>query len=893
MFNKKLFNQLVLIIITILFGICPQLSGEWVESNYFGLGNFYFYDNAGYFVQIQESPYVIYFYNRSIIVIDTERGRIRGGIHLDHQFYSGSVAIIPDPESGWNMFYYDSSSDNFGKLHIDPSGQFSNDVYLLKSSEKSSPAVGIPEKHQVWYFMEKILCLNTDDETWNEYDFPLGWDYNFRSTNLFPVFSADYILCTSYGNTIKGYQAFLFNMETGNSKTLVAEDNSFFHKIRDVAEWKNHPGYFIILQKNEIYSLDINSGKIELLIEGFEASSSKRIMQNESGILYFLGNTNLLYILNLEEKTFQTIEFQLEENLYFQGAASYYDKKRDKIIDIIYEDSEVVTGSVNPRLCLINPKTYLIEYLSEPFERIGCDIYLEEDNKFVFISTPDLYVVDLNTYEYKKTIPIEYNAITCEILKGSDDSIMVNNIYGPDFVKIRPDCNREIHNSGINANLVCGFPDGKGCIVGDFLYLSTRYYRNYYDFKYYEFEDGSSRDIEFIDSCNTFLSDSMNDQLIVLSYKDIHFISSDLSIKSWFAPEGLNFTSVYYMFNEEKNTLWLYYYNLDNDDRYFYKLSTKTNSLIDSFIIENEEVTYILHTEYDPSGKYLYFIDKKENGTVRVLVIFDVDKKEIVKRITLQTEIESSSFFQKVIPGIIPVPEKDKLFLWDHYGSWCIDTNTWEILYGESKSNPRAIGSVPGGFYDEQNNQVVLVDSSYDPEGTGSDHRRCLIVNLDTGDIVNEYESPSGSLVHISKDDKIILFLETDGSRINILHLEPEWETPARIQPGTNYIQFGEGDEAKFTINIRNDYDFSQDVTAYMWLYAPDGTMFFFDGISLNMDIKGIPLTLPANLDIAGDILAFTMPAGVPEGFYNINAVLINENGDRGPVGTWNFYVKD
>ena len=69
--------------------------------------------------------------------------------------------------------------------------------------------------------------------------------------------------------------------------------------------------------------------------------------------------------------------------------------------------------------------------------------------------------------------------------------------------------------------------------------------------------------------------------------------------------------------------------------------------------------------------------------------------------------------------------------------------------------------------------------------------------------------------------------------------------------------------------------------------------MLFFNGIGFTFDVTGIELEIPADTDITADFLSFTMPAGVPEGFYNLNAVFINDNGERGPIGTWNFYVKD
>jgi len=188
----------------------------------------------------------------------------------------------------------------------------------------------------------------------------------------------------------------------------------------------------------------------------------------------------------------------------------------------------------------------------------------------------------------------------------------------------------------------------------------------------------------------------------------------------------------------------------------------------------------------------------------------------------------------------------------------------------------------------------VIVDHSWIKSKPIQERQSIYQIDTETGKVLsrNGFHSSIRTVFFPRNKDEVFLLYE-DESMIYHYLLNPSWNNPATITPSTNYIQFGEGDNAKFTVNIRNEYDFSQDVTAYMWLYAPDGTMLFFDGSSLTTNIIGIPLTLPANLDITGDILAFTMPAGVPEGFYNFNAVLINENGDRGPVGTWNFYIKD
>ena len=69
--------------------------------------------------------------------------------------------------------------------------------------------------------------------------------------------------------------------------------------------------------------------------------------------------------------------------------------------------------------------------------------------------------------------------------------------------------------------------------------------------------------------------------------------------------------------------------------------------------------------------------------------------------------------------------------------------------------------------------------------------------------------------------------------------------------------------------------------------------MLFFNGSGLTFEITGIPFTLSAETDMDVNIISFTVPAEVPEGFYNFNAVFINEQGNRGPIGSFNFRIKN
>ena len=94
-------------------------------------------------------------------------------------------------------------------------------------------------------------------------------------------------------------------------------------------------------------------------------------------------------------------------------------------------------------------------------------------------------------------------------------------------------------------------------------------------------------------------------------------------------------------------------------------------------------------------------------------------------------------------------------------------------------------------------------------------------------------------------------------------------------------------------VDIKNGKD-RNNVRAYVWLCLPHGENLYFDGTSWTSQVTGIPFIIPPNLEREDVVLAnFTIPPIMPEGFYNFNAQFVEEHGDRGPMGTWNFYVGD
>ena len=81
---------------------------EWTESIYYGSGNLSIKLSfpIGYFHEIPGSTFAAFESENNLLILDLFTGRIRGGRPLSHGFNYRNVSIIPDPVSGWNLFYY-------------------------------------------------------------------------------------------------------------------------------------------------------------------------------------------------------------------------------------------------------------------------------------------------------------------------------------------------------------------------------------------------------------------------------------------------------------------------------------------------------------------------------------------------------------------------------------------------------------------------------------------------------------------------------------------------------------------------------------------------------------------------------------------------------------------
>ncbi|MBU1626191.1 hypothetical protein KKB18_02385, partial [bacterium] len=352
----------IFFLLAIVFSYNALLSAEWIENNNFGFGNLSFTlsgSTHGFFLKIPDSPYMVYYKHRNIIIFDVNDIKIRGGRLMPPGSYYDSFCVIPDPVSGWNLFYYydneNTKEKKNGKLHIEPDGQFGEDRLLMDDPSKVALPIGIPERSQVWFFADKILRLNVIYDSWSEFNYPKGWDSDSRVANAFQNLSYNSMIIISYIEATSDFQALILNIDTGETKLITAEKGFFDYKLT-IEAWNFHPDKYIIRKESEIYSYDSQTNKIELLMKdlGFEVLS---IMQDESGRKLYVLRDTAVFVLDLINKTVETHEIPLQEGFVFYSTG-IYDLTRKKII------SELGKNMFDYRIFgIINLEDFTIEYL--------------------------------------------------------------------------------------------------------------------------------------------------------------------------------------------------------------------------------------------------------------------------------------------------------------------------------------------------------------------------------------------------------------------------------------------------------------------------------------------------------------------------------------------------
>jgi len=896
--------------VVLLFVGFGVLHAQWLEYESPALGNFTTgtYGTSS-FHMIPDSQYIILsdglsqginnFIGNNIISLDIETARIRSSVSRSTKMEW--PVIIPDTDSGWNIYFHGGyGSSTLGMIHIDAHGEFENEELLRKTLQYPVLTAGIPERGEVWFIGDRIYRLTIRDDLWSEFHYPEMWDSDLSSQSraIFMSENKKTLFVRFKGKTIDKEQMMMLDLITGHTSLLIPPDEDFLESIKDIKEWKGHDGLYLILMKRSIWIYNELTGSIALYLDELETSTTNLMQTGDGEKLYLFGrNDNTLKIVNLEDKTIEKMTFLIEENWFFDYSFAELNRKKGQLITLI-KTGELITGDVRNKPVIIDLKDFSLNYIPGITLRAISPVYLKDLNVLIAKSSnsPSILVY-LDSGKVKPLIQFNYHADNWSGMDNIYPSLL-NNTDSSTFCHLIAPRKREIHEVNILSDLtvsdICKFPYTDCCLIIGNVETKNHFIK-------YSFNSMESTELELpFDIINLF-SDPSYKQIIGFnrygSYIGaVQFIKSDEINGYWLPPQedGVQYIT-FATFDPERSKFWICA-GTESGEKVIYKLSVETYELEDSFKLPSGSLKTVLNHTIDHSQNLIYLINNLYSEEERELVIIDLDEKSVIKRITLQVNVDHDKQPPETYtyPCMIPIPGRNRLFIWDGNGSWSVDTKSMEVLYGEVKDDPKekywGKYKITQGIWDEEEDRILVIDDTYILPREPS---RVLEFDLDTGEITREIELPQyfDKVFFPESKDKII-FLDSDESKVYTLHLDPGWENPATVQPKTNYLQFGIGDNARFTLHIKNG-ESEKNVTAYVWLITPNGDMLFMTPGNVIPELRSFPLILPANVDVDWDILNFSVPEILPEGFNNFNAVLINENGDRGPVGTWNFYVKD
>jgi len=898
--------QLILFVITMV----GSLKGAWFEGERILSGNVVI--RKGAFAEMPGSTLGLYsnvFKKKSlgdkIISFDIATLKCKDSIKIEEGNHY--PIVVPLKTGGWNLYYARGLyTKTLMYLHIKSNGEFGTKENILKTIDyKAFCAVSIPKRHEAWFVSDKIYRLDVDNNQWLEFPYPEGWDMEQGNLKIFKTDDQKTLFITSVGESISKIQAAMVDMETHEIRKL--ESDKFYSL--DIQQWYGHEGHYLMLFSDSLYKYNAKRDEVELLIDDF-STISNIIMQDARGeSLYLLGHHNVpetgvlvndLYVLDLVEKTLETYALPFETPWQIVGNRPlFFDQARMKIIALVAAGRLPVKW----KPVIIDLEKKLMSFIPVvPPEGVSNELqiyHVQEKNLLLFSKSSNIGIYDLDSGELKNSIVMGYSPYDWSVIKGQEDTKIIGNTSGTQLCHLILPGRRQLIGVGLRSSKICYYPDKSAVFM-----MGKEPENDEYKFGEYHFDDNLFEMIEpgYIipkyPSLKLYADYSTNQIIGFLNseeYEDglLQFIKPDGDITIWRPPSEDRSQDKCHYYDEENDAFWIISDGWwENKEWIIYKVSTRTYDTLDTFKIDKSILKRPINFIVDPLKQYLYILNTPDEYTIETwnVVIFD-PKDQTVRR--------SAISGQNPTPCMILIPEKERLFLWNHFAAWCLDTKNFELIFGNSEeSGGDVMGPSIKGEYNLQKNSVIVADLLYNGTSSSSygingNFQKVITFDLETGKVQNEITIPIYvEMATFSHDKSKIYFLERDeNARFWTLYLDPAWEEPARIEPSTNYIQFGEGDECRFSINVKNEYE--QDATAYIWLIAPDGTTLFFDGLGFTPEISGIPLTLPANLDVTGDFLTFTMPRGVPKGFYNLNAVFINDAGDRGPIGTWNFYVKD
>jgi hypothetical protein len=818
-------------------------------------------------------------------VFDAEKLQYLGSLSGSYIYYLENAIL--KVEDGWDVYMIGVNitkpdSKDLIKIHISSNGEIQTMKRITEwtDSNQYPKIISHPTRNQIFLFTTKIYRYIPGSNSFENFSYPDGWSENQPISNLFVLEGENIVILRS------NQSGSVWNLAWWDINSCSGQIIGQNINLLEVNPWGSEINKYLCNVNDKIMIFDSSDKSFTNYIENLPPHDSSLPIDDSGKYLYGLQKNNengpSLLKIDLDNKSYETKPIEYDSQNYLFTGYRWFKIPGKNLILTELDHKEITYNTRCPSL--LDLDTNKIKLINEPgvLDDTYQNIYFPEFERVILNNPEDsLAVLDLTTESFLESCSF---GSKYDHFKKTKSFIGTVSEKGRYFSKLDLEIGkREISDIGYFFLDWGVYPDLK-----DFLityqnpnFIDPTSLKNNLEYIYeYDFENKRimCSDIPPVERYPFYyFSDFINTQILVVHYVSpgmFYFIKDYNDYEEWVFPypDMIISHDFDFLLDEENGYFWIAYTDDNNSFSGLIKLNT-IDKTYDDYRLSSIKGSLGIWNIYN-NGEYIL------SKTANFCIIDPVNDE-----IKFQTLIYSASG-KKATPAIVPVPEKDRIFLWDGKMVWQIDVKNMELISGEVYQNPnqdQTNGSM-SGYYNKEMNELIFYDSA--------DSKSVLRVDADTGKIIEQIPIIFNRNYKCVFDTKnmVFHFLKPDTGKITSLRLLDSWDSAPTIKPQGQFVEYRPGDNFKLILDIANPADVLQDVTAYIWFWLPTGQYIFFGPNGLTTEVVGIPITLPANLDTSVSIDLFTVPQGMPAGFYNLNAVFFNNRtAVRGPMGTYNF----
>jgi hypothetical protein len=859
----------------------------------------------------------------NMMTMDIRTGRIIDILKMDVPFDIGSINIF---RSDNNTFICFTTIwlRKIAKVGVDNTGIFGTIEFLPDDYYTSEDKLLFIDNinNKIWNFRDKIRCIDIVTKKSTEIDYP----EDFLELSPESIWSAPKVAPGGRYFVVRvtlkpSYYQYYLQIDTANkTATKLPFEKDFVYYF---FPWKNHDSLSLYTRNKKdntdfnLYIFNHETLNSEVIVDLGERCYSLSLNSNNN-IAYIptdFNSTNIsgIGVINLESRTFEKHLLIGEHPNILINQDLMYDSFSDKMFAIA---SITEFDATLKFLVEINLETFEYTRLPNfPMGRIGNGKLLDNTSQIIFYPAspqgePNYFIYDFEKSECKITIDLSnsYESYQDQSLIYPDRIGMldrygkVSKLVDLDSFQVSAYQMRRFTQWDIKLvyisdyNKLSLFPDASG-FVSTFDLEGTINF-NFNSGETISYDIPQSWQIDFI------MKDKIHNRVVGTltgANNDLIFFNYDITYKRWVS--GLEYKFLDTRIDESTGDTWVAASKQGDINLYFLKF--KNILEIPDILVTNKlprEKFKFLWNPLEIDGSF--FVMGYDGASALTFSEWSPSKDEILFRTNIYTYTGTPS---NLYPVWVFLPDKNQIFIYNGYNCMLYDIVSHSMLYGSSVQDPeKDKGKGLHVDYNPSNDTVVVADI-HNPLNNIINEIYTSGLYKQTIKLPKKEYYFNNILYNANYYDDVFFNLEENkiyliqksvnpdyrliDPQILTVHLDG-WENAPTIKPRTNNVEYHPGNNLKLKLTVNNPGP-NVNVTAYIWFWLADGTFVCFDATGISIVPKGINLTLPAGTDVSFDFIEFTLPDGLPQGYWTADALFFNnDTGQRGPISNYNFYYR-